>query len=55
MYDYVVTFDQEVELFWTRKFTGASVLFFGNRYITIGHTLLGMYWLTSISTIPETV
>ena len=35
LYEYLVTFDQEVELFWKRSFTGASALFFLNRYFTI--------------------
>ncbi|RPD55564.1 hypothetical protein L227DRAFT_566527 [Lentinus tigrinus ALCF2SS1-6] len=35
LYDYFLTFDLEVELFWRRKFTGASVLFALNRYMMI--------------------
>ncbi|KAI0665403.1 hypothetical protein C8Q78DRAFT_1084002 [Trametes maxima] len=31
-YEYAVTLDREVNLFWTRRPTGASVLFFVNRY-----------------------
>ncbi|RPD69379.1 hypothetical protein L226DRAFT_616909 [Lentinus tigrinus ALCF2SS1-7] len=34
-YEYLLTWDQEVNLFWRRKFTGASVLFFLNRYILL--------------------
>ncbi|RDX45391.1 hypothetical protein OH76DRAFT_1408156 [Lentinus brumalis] len=42
IYDYVVTFDLEAELFWTRKFTGASLLFVSNRYIAIVLELFAM-------------
>ncbi|KAI0648590.1 hypothetical protein C8Q79DRAFT_956175 [Trametes meyenii] len=31
-YEYAITLDREVNLFWTRRPTGASVLFFVNRY-----------------------
>ncbi|TFK84026.1 hypothetical protein K466DRAFT_589248 [Polyporus arcularius HHB13444] len=42
IYDYVVTFDLEAELFWTRTFTGASLLFLSNRYIAIVLELFAM-------------
>ncbi|EIW59947.1 uncharacterized protein TRAVEDRAFT_64712 [Trametes versicolor FP-101664 SS1] len=32
-YEYIITFNQEVTLFWKRKPTGATALFFGTRYI----------------------
>ena len=35
MYDYTVTFAYEVQLFWRRKATGASLLFLANRYLTL--------------------
>ncbi|KAI0642078.1 hypothetical protein C8Q79DRAFT_929578 [Trametes meyenii] len=35
LYDYLLTLHQEVRLFWTRKFTGASVLFFVILYLTL--------------------
>ena len=35
IYDYVVTVTYEVRLFWRRKATGASLLFFANRYLTL--------------------
>ncbi|KAJ3488290.1 hypothetical protein NLI96_g2956 [Meripilus lineatus] len=31
-YEYLITFDQEVERIWRRKFSGASVIFLVNRY-----------------------
>lgn len=35
MFDYLLTFPQEVQLFWKRKMTGASVIFLLTRYITL--------------------
>ncbi|KAI0640732.1 hypothetical protein C8Q79DRAFT_920930, partial [Trametes meyenii] len=35
LYDFLITFGEEVRLFWGRKFTGASLLFFINRYWTL--------------------
>ena len=35
VYDYLLTFSQEVSLFWNRRWTGATVLFFSNRYLTL--------------------
>ncbi|KAI0641919.1 hypothetical protein C8Q79DRAFT_986348, partial [Trametes meyenii] len=34
-YEYLITFDREVHLFWRSSFTGASVLFFLNRYLPL--------------------
>ncbi|KAL1938185.1 hypothetical protein VTO73DRAFT_11829 [Trametes versicolor] len=34
-YEYVITFDQEVALFWKPKITGATVLFLGTRYTAL--------------------
>ncbi|TFK84135.1 hypothetical protein K466DRAFT_589157 [Polyporus arcularius HHB13444] len=42
MYDYVITFGQEVELFWTNRLTGATVLFFANRYISLLFDVMGL-------------
>ena len=33
IYEYVITFGEEVELFWKKKFTGATALFVLNRYL----------------------
>ncbi|KAI0676158.1 hypothetical protein C8Q78DRAFT_1008323 [Trametes maxima] len=35
LYEYFVTFDLEVAYFWGRKVTGATVLFFCNRYLPL--------------------
>ncbi|KAE9396647.1 hypothetical protein BT96DRAFT_1039235 [Gymnopus androsaceus JB14] len=34
IYDHLITFGDEVERVWKRKFTGATLLFFLNRYLT---------------------
>lgn len=34
-YEYIITFDQEVDLFWRRKKTGATVLFVATRYMAL--------------------
>ena len=40
IYDYVLTFAQEVQLIWGRKITGASVLFWLNRYLTLALVIM---------------
>lgn len=35
VYEYLITFDQEVVLFWRRKPTGATVLFLIVRYLAL--------------------
>ncbi len=35
VFDYLITFGQEVNLFWNRRFTGATLLFFVNRYVVL--------------------
>ncbi|RPD68595.1 hypothetical protein L226DRAFT_473213, partial [Lentinus tigrinus ALCF2SS1-7] len=42
MYDYVINLGQEVELFWTTKLTGATALYFANRYITLLFVIMGL-------------
>ncbi|KAI0716577.1 hypothetical protein C8Q76DRAFT_616795, partial [Earliella scabrosa] len=49
IYDYVITFGREVDLFWTTKLTGASVLFFTNRYVTLLFNALGLVALGHFS------
>ncbi|OJT10477.1 hypothetical protein TRAPUB_13010, partial [Trametes pubescens] len=34
-YEYAITFDQEIALFWKPKMTGATVLFLGTRYTAL--------------------
>ncbi|KAI0704489.1 hypothetical protein C8T65DRAFT_741048 [Cerioporus squamosus] len=35
LYEYTITFGREVDLFWTRRFSGATALFLANKYITL--------------------
>ncbi|KAI0695044.1 hypothetical protein C8T65DRAFT_815229 [Cerioporus squamosus] len=42
MYDYVIMFGEEVQLFWTNKLTGATVLYFANRYISLLFVIMGV-------------
>ena len=44
-YEYLITLDQEITLFWTRKITGATVLFFCNRYLSLFVTIYQFPWL----------
>ena len=49
-FEYILTFDQEVRLFWGKKLTGAVALFFANRYTTIIYTI----YLMLIYLVPAT-
>ncbi|RDX52001.1 hypothetical protein OH76DRAFT_1400910 [Lentinus brumalis] len=49
LYDYIITVGREVELFWTRKVTGASVLFFFIRYGTILYKILDLVVYAPVS------
>ena len=41
-FEYLLTLDQEVKLFWGKKLTGAIGLFFANRYTTVIYTIYFM-------------
>ncbi|KAI0351300.1 hypothetical protein OH77DRAFT_1411320, partial [Trametes cingulata] len=42
-YEYFITLDREINLFWKRKVTGATVLFLATRYLLLlSYNLLGM-------------
>ncbi|KAM5541382.1 hypothetical protein V8D89_004936 [Ganoderma adspersum] len=51
VYEYLITIGAEVELFWRRKVTGASVLFLANRYLVLFYnlSLLRDLWPFTIS------
>ncbi|KAI0630453.1 hypothetical protein C8Q77DRAFT_1160041 [Trametes polyzona] len=50
LYDYLITLDREIELFWRRKFSGPSALFFFTRYSTlIAYDFLGTATLSHLS------
>ncbi|KAM5536956.1 hypothetical protein V8D89_009385 [Ganoderma adspersum] len=50
MYECIITIDYEVELFWKRKFTGASSLFFLNRYLRLSFYIAELVFWASLST-----
>ena len=49
-YEHFLTFDVELEYFWTPKITGAVVLFLANRYLNI----IVMGWLFVIGSFVDT-
>ncbi|KAI0772852.1 hypothetical protein BD413DRAFT_542630 [Trametes elegans] len=52
LYDYLITLDEEIRLFWKRKFTGASVLFLFIRYYTLlSYDVLGVITFAELSDI----
>ena len=46
-YDYILTFDKEVGLFWKKRISGASLLFFCNRYLTLLTQMFDMVQFTT--------
>ena len=42
-YEYIITFGREVELYWRRGITGAAILFYFNRYITLLAIVYGYF------------
>ena len=50
MYEYIITIDYEVELFWKRRFTGSSALFFLNRYLRLWFYIAQLVFWASLST-----
>ena len=46
VYEYILTFTQEVELLWRRKFTGATLLFLVNRYLLLAY--FGQHFIDQI-------
>ena len=45
IYEYLVTLSDEVSLFWSnQKVTRAAVLFFANRYLTLGYFVFNVFY-----------
>ncbi|KAI0754063.1 hypothetical protein C8Q80DRAFT_1265773 [Daedaleopsis nitida] len=42
IYEYIITFGREVELFWHGRFTGAAALFYFNRYLNVVSNFYGL-------------
>ncbi|KAI0712728.1 hypothetical protein C8T65DRAFT_176577 [Cerioporus squamosus] len=40
LYEAIVTFDREVACFWSSKWTGAPLLFFANKWISVTYAVL---------------
>ena len=43
VFEYILTFTDEVQLFWRRKLTGATALFLVNRYTLLLYFLIFVY------------
>ncbi|EJF58086.1 hypothetical protein DICSQDRAFT_29310, partial [Dichomitus squalens LYAD-421 SS1] len=42
LYNWIITIDQEVEYFWKEKVTGAAILFYLNRYISLASFVISL-------------
>ena len=42
LYDYAITLDREIASFWHGMTSGATVLFFTNRYLNVVVTIMGL-------------
>ncbi|RDX42916.1 hypothetical protein OH76DRAFT_1422252 [Lentinus brumalis] len=52
VYEYMITFGREVELFWTGRLTGAAILFFFNRYLSL---VVDVYGLLENMYVPDKI
>ena len=43
LYDSIITFDKEVELFWKRRFSSATALFMANKYLYLLQLLIDLF------------
>lgn len=48
IYEYLITFSTEVQLFWAGGVTGASVLFFVNRYMQLVYIMFGLFRMSPV-------
>ncbi|CCM06021.1 uncharacterized protein FIBRA_08265 [Fibroporia radiculosa] len=53
LYDYILTFAQEIQCIWRRKFSGATVLFFLNRYLSIIYRILMLLVILPWQYLPQ--
>jgi hypothetical protein len=51
VYDHLLTFDSEVEHFWSTPFTLGNALFFANRYFTL--CVIAITWATRTVTVTS--
>ena len=59
-YEYMITFDREVNLFWRQKITMASILFGINRYLPLAVTIINLPYSVPnisflVSPVPESL
>ncbi|OSX61290.1 hypothetical protein POSPLADRAFT_1182434 [Postia placenta MAD-698-R-SB12] len=54
-YDYFLTFSREVRCIWGRKFSGATVIFMLNRYLTLVYRVLMLVDMLPWQSQPQTV
>ena len=54
-YDYIITLDGEVKLFWKRKFNVASILFGANRYLAFVPIMLRLPYYIPPDSLTNTV
>ena len=47
IYEYIITLDREVELFWKKKVNGGAAIFLSNRYIPLITQLMYLVEYTS--------
>ncbi|RPD73182.1 hypothetical protein L226DRAFT_572616 [Lentinus tigrinus ALCF2SS1-7] len=48
-WEYAITLSDEVDLFWTRGFSGATALFFVNRYVVLAVNILNLIGYATLS------
>ncbi len=48
-YEYIITFTEEVELFWRRGSSGATFLFMTNRYLVLAINIVSISGFASLS------
>ncbi|KIJ23065.1 hypothetical protein M422DRAFT_276431 [Sphaerobolus stellatus SS14] len=46
-YDHLLTFDEELCRIWRQPFSGATLLFLLNRYLTPSHAIISSIWYLS--------
>lgn len=49
LYDYIITTEEEVRLFWGKKLTGATMLFWLNKWLVILHYTVAAVSIVKVS------
>ncbi|CAL1698806.1 unnamed protein product [Somion occarium] len=53
IFDYLLTLSEEIKCIWKRKFTGVTILFFINRYVTLMYRILMIVQMVSFDNQTE--